>query len=84
MSAKKAKRSTTVFKITGNFKKGKKTQDFTKEVMGENKQQVKEYIYSIMGSKHRVKRREITISKIEELPMDKVTDQIILKSMGGK
>ena len=84
MSAKKAKGSTIVFRISGNFKKGKKTQDFTKEVMGENKQQVKEYIYSIMGSKHRVKRREITISEIEELPIDKVTDQIILQRIGGK
>ena len=70
--------------ITGNFKKGKKTQNFTKEVMGENKQEVTEYLYSIMGSKHRVKRREITIAKIEEIPLDKVTDQIILQRMGGK
>ena len=84
MSAKKAKGSITVFKITGNFKKGKKSQNFKKEVMGENKQQVIEHIYSIMGSKHRVKRREITISKIEEIPMDKVTDQIILQRIGGK
>ena len=52
--------------------------------MGENKQQVKEYLYSIMGSKHRVKRREITIAKIEEIPVDKVTDQIILQRIGGK
>jgi large subunit ribosomal protein LX len=84
LSAKKVKGSTTVFKITGNFKKGRKTQDFTKEVMSDNKQQLKEYIYSIIGSKHRVKRREITISKIEEIPIDKVTDQIILQRIGGK
>jgi len=70
--------------VTGNFKKGKNTQSFTKEVLALNKQNAKEYLLSIIGSKHRVKRREITIIKIEELSLDKVSDPIIKYQIGGK
>jgi len=84
MPAKLPKRTTNVFKVTGNFIKRKKTQKFTKEVIVNNKDQAKEYIFSIMGSKHRVKRREIKILKIEELPIDKITDPIIKDLAGGK
>lgn len=72
------------YKVSGNFKKGKKIQKFTKEVLGTNKQSVEEYILSILGSKHRVKRREITISKIEEISADEVTDTLIKQLMDGK
>ncbi|WP_455392567.1 50S ribosomal protein L18Ae [[Eubacterium] cellulosolvens] len=88
MTAKQPKgtkpKSKTAFLITGNFRKGKKNQKFTKEVIVTTKQNAEEYIYSILGSKHRVKRREITISKIEELPNDKITDPIIKQLVGGK
>ena len=84
MVAKHPKSTKNIFRVTGNFKKGKKNQKFTKEVMGDNKQKAREYIYSIMGSKHRVKRREITIAKIEEIPLDKVNDPNIKQLLGGR
>jgi ribosomal protein L20A (L18A) len=73
-----------VYRIVGNFKKMKKSQKFTKEVLVPNKQQAKEHILSILGSKYRLKRREITIENIEEIPADKVTDPIIKQLIGGK
>jgi large subunit ribosomal protein LX len=73
-----------VFKITGNYRKGKRSQKFTKEIITENKQKAEEYILSIMGSKHRVKRREITIENIEKISTDQVTDPIIRQMIGGK
>ena len=86
MSAKEStseKKSITVFKVTGNFRKGKKSQIFTKEICGKNKQEAEEHVLSIIGSKHRAKRREITIEKIEKIPNDKVTDIIIKQMIGG-
>ena len=88
MTAKQPKgtktKGKTAFIVTGDFKKGGKIQKFTKEVLVINKQNAEEYIYSILGSKHRVKRREITITKIDELPLDKITDPVIKQIMGGK
>jgi len=81
---KKAEKVMNVFRVTGNFKKGKQIQKFIKEILIENKQKAEEYILSIMGSKHRVKRREISIDKIEKITVDKVTDPIIKQTLGGK
>jgi len=84
LTAKKSKTTKNAYMVSGNFKKGKNTQSFTKEVIAANKQNAKEYLLSIIGSKHRVKRREITIIKIEELSLDKVSDPIIKYQIGGK
>lgn len=84
MAEKVKKISMSVFKITGSFKKGKSSQKFTKELIVEDKEKASEHILSIMGSKHKVKRREITIDKIEKVALDKVTDPIIKQMIGGK
>lgn len=83
MTAKKPKETKNIYKVTGSFKKGKKNQPFTKEILMDNKKNVEEYVYSILGSKHRVKRKEITITKIEEISSDKVTNPIIKQQIGG-
>ena len=84
MATKQSKTKKNVFKVIGNFKKGDRHLPFTKEVYVENKQKAQDYVYSVMGSKHKLKRREITIEKIEELALDKVTDPVILQFIGGK
>jgi large subunit ribosomal protein LX len=66
-----------VFKVVGSYRKGKFNQKFTKEILTQNKQQAEEYLYSVMGSKHRLKRREINIDSIEQIPADQVTNTII-------
>ena len=83
MTAKKPKETKNIYKVTGSFKKGNKIQPFTKEILMDNKKNVEEYVYSILGSKHRVKRKEITITKIEEISSDKVTNPIIKQQIGG-
>jgi large subunit ribosomal protein LX len=75
--SKADKTTSTVFKVIGSYKKGKIVQKFTKEILTPNKQQAEEYVYSIMGSKHRLKRREINIDSIEQITADQVTDIII-------
>ena len=84
MTAKAEKISISVFKITGSFKKGKRSQKFSKEIISENKENAKEYIFSVIGSKHRVKRREININNIDKISKDQVTDPIIRQMIGGK
>ena len=84
MTAKKTNKNLNIYRIIGKFSKEKNTHKFTKEIMVPNKRKAEEQIFSIMGSKHRVKRREITIEKIEEISPEKVTDPIIKQIIGGK
>jgi large subunit ribosomal protein LX len=84
MAAKQTKSAKNIYKITGTFKNGTRIQTFTKEVYVNTKQNAEEYVYSILGSKHKAKRKEITISKVEEISAKDVTDSIIKQLIGGK
>ena len=70
------------FKVTGSFRMGKKNQNFTKEVISNDKKEATEFILSDLGSKHKVKRWEIKITEIKELKPDEVTDSIISFKLG--
>jgi large subunit ribosomal protein LX len=52
-------------------------QPFIKEVVCSSQPDVPGKIFSELGSKHRVKRRDIKIRKINELKPDEVTDPIV-------
>ncbi len=55
-----------LFKITGKFFMGNKYQKFSKEIVALKKEDALELVYSDLGSKHKVKRTQIKIEKIEE------------------
>ncbi|RZN63479.1 50S ribosomal protein L18Ae [Methanonatronarchaeum sp. AMET6-2] len=56
------------FKVNGKFEMGvNKQQKFEKIIEAQNKDTAIERIYSVLGSKHRVKRRQIEIDEIEKL-----------------
>lgn len=67
------------FRVKGKFIMGKSImsknwQRFTKEVASLNKEEAKERVYSDLGSKHRVKRRNIKVEEIEEIAEDEITN----------
>ncbi|HDM25656.1 MAG TPA: 50S ribosomal protein L18a [Thermoplasmatales archaeon] len=75
------------FRIEGSFKMGEKLQPFKKEIIAETKDSAIEKIYSVFGSRHRVKRKEIKIENIQELKEDDITDPItkyLFNKFGGK
>ena len=55
------------FRITGEIKKSTGNIKFSKELNGLGKDQVVDTLYSQLGSKHKAKRFEITIAKVEEV-----------------
>lgn len=57
---------------------GRNLQKFTKEVLEESEGSAEEKVLSIIGSKHRVKRTNIYIKDIKEIPEDEVENQYIL------
>ncbi len=65
------------FKATGTFLMGRDTQPFSKEVAAKDKEDAEEQVYSIMGSKHGVKRFRIDIDKIVPLKQEDITDSVI-------
>ena len=62
------------FKVTGSFRMGKSPSPFAKEVAAKDKKAAEEIIFSDLGSKHKVKRYDITIDKVTEMKPDDVAD----------
>jgi len=59
--------------------KARITYKFSKEVFGVSKEEVLERILSFFGSVYKVKRKNIKILKIEEIPEDQIKDKSLKK-----
>ena len=74
--------SSKIWVASGEYKKKKKTFRFTRELLGEKESHVREKILSELGSRHRVKRREIVISEIKEIKPEEVQSLELRKFLG--
>ncbi len=74
--------SDKIWRATGEFRKKKRTFSFDVELMADKEEHVREKIYSEIGSRHKVKRRELTFDKIVELKPEEVTDLELRKILG--
>lgn len=50
-------------------------QRFVKEVRAISEKHALEYVYSVLGSNHKVKRRQIRITSIREISIDEARDR---------
>ncbi len=69
-----------VYKVKGKFRMGRRRtdwQDFAKEVVGYDEESAKEKIYSLLGSKHRVKRTNVKIRGVNEIDKEQVENAYI-------
>jgi len=74
-----------IFRIMGKITKPNFQTDFRKEIRALKPEQAVERIYREIGSKHRVKRFQIRILKVEEISADEATDITVRKlTMGEK
>lgn len=64
------------FRVSGSMPVGRKTQRFAKEVAAKDPDHARELVLSDLGSKHGLRRRQIRVAKVEELPLDQVTDPV--------
>ena len=71
------------FKVTGSFRMGRKPSPFAKEVAAADKKAAEEVVLSDLGSKHKVKRYDITIDKVTELKSDDVRDLSVRFKIGA-
>lgn len=67
------------FRITGEVKKPRTTIPFSLEMRATKEQDAIEKIYTDMGSRHKARRLEIKLTKIEELKTSKAETEESVK-----
>ena len=53
------------YRVEGTFQMDGKWRPYEKFVSAPNETQARERVYTLLGSKHRLKRREIRVAKVE-------------------
>jgi len=72
-----------VFRVMGKIRKPNFQTDFRKEVRALKPEDAVEKVYMLLGSKHRVKRFQMTISKVEEIAPEEIENIIVRKLTPG-
>ena len=57
-----------LYRITGELRKSGDKLPFKKEIKALKKEDAVQHLYSDMGSRHKARKFEITISSVEEVP----------------
>ena len=73
-----------VFRVTGEINKPKLKTPFAKEVIVDKPEHAVEKVYAEIGSKHRVKRFQIKIAKVEEVPTEEIENPLLKKIVTGE
>jgi large subunit ribosomal protein LX len=68
--------------VTGTYRKNKHTFKFEKELIGEKEAHIRERILSDLGSRHRIKRRDIQVSEIRKLKPAEVKSLELRRRLG--
>lgn len=53
-----------IFEVKGTFKVGDEWRPYAKIIEAPNEEQAKERTFTVIGSKHRLKRRYITVNSV--------------------
>jgi len=69
--------------VIGKIRKPNFQTEFRKEVRALKLEDAVEKVYMLLGSKHRVKRFQMTISKVEEISPEEIEDILVKKMTPG-
>ncbi len=72
-----------IFRVTGKIVKPNLKTDFKKELRAMKQEDALDRVYKEIGSKHRAKRSQIKIAKIEEIKPEEVKDIALRKMIMG-
>jgi len=73
-----------VFRVMGEIRKPNFQTDFRKEVRALKPEEAVERIYMELGSKHRAKRFQIKIMKVEEISPEEIESPLVRKLTLGE
>jgi large subunit ribosomal protein LX len=71
-----------IWRASGAYKKNKRSFNFSRELMAEKESHVREKILSELGSRHRVRRKEIEITEVKEIKPEEVQNLDLRKLLG--
>jgi large subunit ribosomal protein LX len=74
--------SSKVWRATGEYRKKKRIFTFSKEMIALKESHVRERLYSEIGSRHRVKRKNIDIQAIVEIKPEEVVNLDLRRILG--
>jgi large subunit ribosomal protein LX len=72
-----------VFRVIGKIRKPNFQTEFRKEVRALKPEDAVEKVYMELGSKHRVKRFQMTISQVQEIGPEEIEDVLVKKMTQG-
>ena len=72
-----------VFRVTGEINKPNLKTPFAKEILAEKPEHAVERVYTEIGSRHRVKRFQMKVTKVEEVPVDEIEHPVLKKIVTG-
>ena len=72
-----------VFKVTGKIYKPNLKTDFVREMLADKPEHAEERVYAEIGSRHRVKRCHMKVTKVEEIHAEDIQNPILKKLVVG-
>lgn len=73
-----------VFRVIGEIRKPNLETPFKKEVVAVKHEHAVEKVYAELGSKHRLKRFQIKIMKVEEVPSEDIENPMLKRLVVGE
>jgi len=73
-----------IFRVTGKISKPNWQTSFQKEIRALKQEEAVDRVYKEIGSKHKAKRFQIKILKVEEIKPEEVTDSTVKKLTLGE
>lgn len=70
------------FRVVGSYSDPRHEQQFSMEMAADDEASVREKALSTIGSKHRLKRWQIHITEISEIPTDQIKNHVVKYQIG--
>ncbi|MFW9907470.1 MAG: 50S ribosomal protein L18Ae [Candidatus Thorarchaeota archaeon] len=74
--------SSKVWRATGAYLKNKRKYRFSRELMGLKEAHVREKVLSEIGSRHRVRRKDISFTQVKEIKPEEATNLELRRMLG--
>ena len=72
-----------VFRVTGEIYKPNLNTPFVRELLADKAEHAAEKVYAEIGSRHRVKRHHMKVTKVEEVSPEEIENPILKKLVVG-
>ncbi len=73
-----------VFRVSGEIHKPNLNTSFNQEIVADKQEHAVEKVYAELGSRHKVKRFQIKIVKVEEIPAEQIENPTLKQMISGE